>query len=433
MKITPVRGLLYAGVFCALGFTARAQIIELRATINSAQENNPSNHSPATGTAQMFYDVAKNTFDLFITINNLSNTATNSHIHEAPAGTNGSVVTGFGAESIPQYTRTGTTLTGTFIGVKHLGDPRKLIQGGAYYNIHSAQFPGGEVRGQLLPQPVRLYANMTIAQEAAANPSLNFSNLNDFGGAVMLYDPATNQISLRLSIFNFGNTLNNSHFHEAIPGSNGGVVVNLGNNASAGGYTNANGHISGTFDIPYTNANPAVVPDPIKLLTGGTYLNFHSTTPAGGELRGQVMMSQEVGDRSANRFVNLSVRGFVGAGEQALITGIVITGPEPVRTLITAKGPSLSAFGVTGTLANPRLTLFDSGGRQIATNDDIGSVAAGSDLAAIPGRPANEAESALLVVLPPGNYTASVTSATNATGVALLEVYDLRTVGAITQ
>lgn len=426
MKITPLRGLLHAGVFCALGLTAQAQIVELRATINSAQENNAANNSPATGTAQMFYDVAKNTFDLFVTINNLSNTATNSHIHEGAVGVNGPVVTGFGPESIPQYTRTGTTLTGTFIGVKHLGDPLKLIQGGAYYNIHTAQFPGGEVRGQLIPQPVRLYAHMTVAQEAAAMPTQNFSALNDFGGAIMTYNPATNQISLRSSVYDFTNTMNNSHFHEGAPGVSGSVVHNLGNNPNAGIYNNTSGAIQGSFDGTYLG-------DPIKLLNGGAYLNYHSTTFGGGELRGQVMMSEEAGNRTANRFTNLSVRGFVGTGEQALITGISITGPEPVRTLITAKGPSLTAFGVTGALANPRLTLFDSAGRQIATNDDIGAVAAGSELAEIPGRPSNQAESALLVVLPPGNYTAAVTSATNATGVALLEVYDVRTVGAITQ
>jgi hypothetical protein len=206
------------------------------------------------------------------------------------------------------------------------------------------------------------------------------------------------------------------------------VVVTLGNNpnatfANGGSYSNTNGVINGTFDIPYTGG------DPIKLLTGGAYLNYHSTTFSGGELRGQVLASQET---AGTRYLNLSVRGFVGTGEQALITGISITGPEPVRTLITAKGPSLTAAGVAGALANPRLTLFDSANRQIATNDDVGTIAAGSELAAIPWIPRTATEAALVVVLPPGNYTAVVTAATG-TGVALLEVYDLRAVGAITQ
>ena len=112
MKITPVRGILFAGALCALALTARAQVIELRATINQAQENPPTG-SAATGSAVMFYDVGTNAFDLVVTINNMTNTATASHIHEAAAGVNGPVVTNLGAEAV--YTRNGSTLTLQFL------------------------------------------------------------------------------------------------------------------------------------------------------------------------------------------------------------------------------------------------------------------------------------------------------------------------------
>jgi hypothetical protein len=117
-----------------------------------------------------------------------------------------------------------------------------------------------------------------------------------------------------------------------------------------------------------------------------------------------------------------------GAGDQVLIGGLSISGTEPVRTLITAKGPSLTAFGVTGAVANPRLELYDSAGRLIAFNDDVGAIPAGSELSRIPGVPVNPVEAALVVVLPPGNYTAHV-SAPSGTGVALLEINDLRSLG----
>ncbi|HUR59004.1 MAG TPA: CHRD domain-containing protein [Opitutaceae bacterium] len=411
--ITPVRRMLLLGALCAAALTARAQVIELRATINAAQEN-PATTSPATGTAIMLYDIGTNTFDLMVSITGMANTATASHIHEAVAGANGPVVTGLGAEAV--YTRTGNTLTATFRNVTHLGDKLKLINGSSYYNIHSAQFPGGEVRGQLIPRPVRLVANMTVAQEAAVFPALNFSALNDFGAAVMFYDPMANTISLRSSIYNFNNTFSNSHFHEGAPGIGGPVVHNLGNNANAGGYNNTSGAIQGSFDAPFLG-------NPLSLLAGNLYLNYHSSgTFSNGELRGQVRVSNEL---ATTRFANLSVRGFVGTGEQVLIQGITVNGPDPIRAVITAKGPSLTAFGITGALANPRLALHDSAGRQIAVNDDVGTVAAGSELASIPGVPRNTLESALVVVLPPGNYTAIV-SAASGTGVALLEVTDLR-------
>ncbi len=415
MKISPVRGLLFLGALCASSIAAQAQIIELRATLSPNQEV-PATSSPASGSAIMLYDLGTNTFDLMITISGMTNLATASHIHEQVAGVNGPVVTNLGGEA--EYTRSGTTLRRTFRNVTHLGDKLKLLQAGAYYNIHSAQFPGGEIRGQLIAQPVRLISSMDVAQEQAAFPAVNLAGVTGIGGAVLTYDPVANRISLRHSLFAFANTLNNSHIHEGAPGVSGPVRVNLGNNANAGGYSSANGYIAGTHD------NLEFVGDPLVLLSGGMYLNYHSTTFTGGQLRGQITVSNET---TSTRFHNLAARGFVGAAGQELIAGLVIQGNEPVRTLITAKGPSLTAFGVTGALANPRLSLYDSAGRLIGSNEDIGATA-GTELARVPGAPTNTLEAALVVVLPPGNYTAVVSSSSGATGVALVETYDLRAV-----
>ena len=78
MKITHTRIFLFAGALCACAaLPVRAQVVELRATINQAQENPPTG-SPATGTAIMFYDVATNKFDLVVSINGMTNTASAS-------------------------------------------------------------------------------------------------------------------------------------------------------------------------------------------------------------------------------------------------------------------------------------------------------------------------------------------------------------------
>ena len=367
----------------------------------------------------MLYDVSANTYDLFVTINNFANTISNSHIHEAAVGVAGGVVSPLGAESV--YTRNGNTLTGTFLGLTYGGDKLKLLQGGAYYNVHSSTYPAGEIRGQLIPQPKRLVANITVAQEQAAVTNGTTINSNATGAAVMMYDPVANKMSLRLNLYNFTNTLSNSHFHEAAPGVSGGVVVGLGS-ATSSGYSNpATGFYAGTFDIPYTGG------DPVKLLTGGAYLNFHSNVYGGGEIRGQVRPSEEI---AGSRVINMSARGQVGTGAQVLIQGFSVLGPEPLRVLITAKGPSLSAYGVTGVLSDPVLGLYDSSGRQIASNNDVGTVAAGSELASIPGVPTNSVESALVVVLPPGNYSVVVSGNNGATGIALLEILDLRVLNA---
>jgi hypothetical protein len=423
MKSRILSFMLFAGALCALSLTARAQVIQLNATINAAQEV-PATTSTATGSAIMLYDINANTFDLIVSLVNFSSTLTDAHVQEATAGATGAQLVHF---DVSKFSTGGSATTAVIRGTVYPGDRLKLLQNGAYLNFHSPQFPNGEIRGQLISQPKKLVANMTVAQEQAAFPAvaLTAANLSDFGGAVMLYNPGTNRISLRISLFNFRNILNNSHFHEQAPGVSGSVVVTLGNNANAtfangGSYTTANGFIDGSFDIPYTGG------DPIKLLTGGAYLNFHSTTFANGECRGQVRASDEL---PSSRVINLSTRGNVGAGASALIGGFSLLGPDPVRMLITAKGPSLTAFGLTGVLADPVLSLYDSGGRQIALNDNVGALVAGSELASLPGAPTNAAESALLVVLPPGNYTAVVTSANGGTGIALLEALDLRVIG----
>ncbi len=412
MKLSRCFVLLLLGAFCAFGPVLRSQVVELRATLSPTQEV-PASTSPASGSAIMLYDVGANSFDLIVSIRDMANPATASHIHEAPAGTNGPVVTNLGGEAV--YTRSGNALTATFRGIRHGGDKLKLLQGGAYFNIHSAQFPGGEIRGQLAARPVRLVANLDVAQEQAAFPAVNLSTAINSGASVMLYDPVANTISIRTSIYNYNSTFTNSHIHEGAPGVSGPVRTSLGTSATAGAYNSANGHISGAHDIPY-------VGDPLLLLTGGMYLNFHSSAFAGGQLRGQITVSNET---PTTRFGNLAVRGFVGPGDQVLIQGISVTGPEPIRALIAAKGPSLASFGVTGAIANPRLGLYDSAGREIAANDDVGTVTAGTELASLPGVPRNALESALVVVLPPGNYTAMVTSAAGS-GIALLEVSDLR-------
>src|ERR1051325_1603968 len=104
----------------------------------------------------------------------------------------------------------------------------------------------------------------------------------------MLYDPGTNQMSLRLNLYGFTNTLTNSHFHEAAPGVSGSVVVPLGAGTAHGSRSLAPGWWTGSFALPYAGG------DPIKLLTGGAYLNFHSNLYPNGELRGQVSLSEEL-------------------------------------------------------------------------------------------------------------------------------------------
>jgi outer membrane protein assembly factor BamB/subtilisin family serine protease len=130
-----------------------------------------------------------------------------------------------------------------------------------------------------------------------------------------------------------------------------------------------------------------------------------------------------------SRLINISARAQVDPAN-VLIAGFVVTGTTPKKVLITGIGPELTSFGVTGTLADPRVDLFDGAQKVVASNDDWSGatalLAASTQTGALLRTAASTSKSAaLLVVLSPGNYTAQVSSANGAAGVGLVEVYEV--------
>jgi sugar lactone lactonase YvrE len=122
--------------------------------------------------------------------------------------------------------------------------------------------------------------------------------------------------------------------------------------------------------------------------------------------------------------LNISTRVQVGAAEKVMIGGFVISGTTPKPVLIRAIGPSLSQFGLTG-LPDPVLELHASNGTTILTNDDWQDDPTQAALIeATNNAPQNDLESAMVVNLAAGSYTAIVSGKNGATGTGLVEVYD---------
>lgn len=124
---------------------------------------------------------------------------------------------------------------------------------------------------------------------------------------------------------------------------------------------------------------------------------------------------------NTGRLANISTRGYVGLGDDAMIGGFIVE-QGPVRVLIRALGPSLAAHGVPGVLADPTLDLY-RGATRIAVNDDWPASPNAGDIAASALRPPDDREAAMLYTLDPGAYTALVRGAGGGTGVALVEVF----------
>jgi hypothetical protein len=130
--------------------------------------------------------------------------------------------------------------------------------------------------------------------------------------------------------------------------------------------------------------------------------------------------------------LNIATRLPVGTAQNVLIGGFIIKGPAPKRLVIRAVGPSLNGV-VSGALQDPRLELHDGTGAIIANNDNwhatqIGGVIDSDqsiDLEGTGVAPNSDAESAMVVTLNPGAYTAVIAGANNTTGIAIVEIYDL--------
>jgi hypothetical protein len=91
---------------------------------------------------------------------------------------------------------------------------------------------------------------------------------------------------------------------------------------------------------------------------------------------------------------------------------------------VRAIGPSLIPLGVTDALADPTLELRDSNGALLGINDNWRSDNE-AEIEATGLEPTNDLESAILMSLPPGAYTAIVAGSGDTAGVALVEIYHL--------
>ena len=126
---------------------------------------------------------------------------------------------------------------------------------------------------------------------------------------------------------------------------------------------------------------------------------------------------------AGSKLANISTRGLVGTGDNVLIGGFILLGPDSQRLIVRAIGPSLP---VGGTLPDPALELRDGDGALLQSNDNWRS-AQEAEIIATGVPPSNDLESAIVATLP-GNgaaFTAIVRGVNNATGVALVEVYAL--------
>ena len=178
-----------------------------------------------------------------------------------------------------------------------------------------------------------------------------------------------------------------------------------------------------------------------------------ATVPSGGAFTAQVSGvggSTGVGlvelydmafGNSGSSLSSISARAFVGTGSNVTVVGFTLAGTTSETVLLRGIGPTLGQYGISAPLAKPRLVLYDSQDQVIASNAGWGNapqrgpsaVAAGlapasaqiMNLVGAFPLPSDSTDCAILVTLPPGTYTAQLSGLEGATGVGLVEAYDL--------
>ena len=200
-----------------------------------------------------------------------------------------------------------------------------------------------------------------------------------------------------------------------------------GENDNWGGSSSLSSALSAVGAFAYTGPNSRDAATTASITTRDNSVKVSAVGSGTGKVIAEIYDATSAASFTTTtpRLINVSVRKHLGSG---LTMGFVLGGSTPTKVLVRGIGPTLGAFGVPGTVVDPQLALFNSSSVKIGENNDWGGTA---ELTAAFGSvgafvlPSTSKDAALLVTLPPGNYTAQVSGVNSTTGVALVEVYEV--------
>ena len=335
-----------------LSGAAQAQKLFFKADLNGAQETPPV-ATTATGTAYLEMDRAANTLSLRMTYTGLSSAENAAHIH------------GFAGPGVPGGIKFGLPLGSTKNAVWIFTEPDEasIIAGLTYLNIHTGNFGGGEIRGQIVRDtaPAFMISKLDGLQETPPTPS------SGQGTGYISIDTAANSLTYRVTYDTLTSAENAAHIHGfAGPGVPAGIKFNLPLGATKSGV------------IPYAE------PDEASILAGLSYFNIHTGNFGGGEIRGQILL----GTTNPNAYCTAKVNA-LGCTPAIATAGtpsaVAPSGFTVIGSNVRNNKPGLLLYSVTGSAANPftggtlcvaapikRSTPVASGGTPAPANDCTG-------------------------------------------------------------
>lgn len=356
----------------------------------------------------------------------------------------GNRVAHFGAGGV--HTQGGLTAIGcTFIGNQGesagaIADEGSVERGSTLSNCtFSENFiidPNG------LSDSSALYANYQYINEGMPKIAVNNCTFSDFPGATGSYNGgAIVAVGQHLTVEMANNIFRRLSGSRTLYTYGGGTLTSRGHNlcsddAFGDGGTGPGGLLAGPGDIRNTDPMLGPLADnggltrTFALLPGSAAIDAgDNATALPRDQRGYApngtrdIGAYEVGGATPMaRLANISTRAKCDRFDKVLIAGFIVTGTQGKKVIVRAIGPSLAG---ASNLNNPTLELHDSSGLAIAFNDNWMDAPNRQEIIDSALAPANDLESAILVTLAPGAYTAVVRGVNLSTGIALAEVYDL--------
>jgi hypothetical protein len=349
-------------ILCLITPTAFAQT--LGAVLTASQETPPTT-TPGFGNATVVFDAARANITVTITVANLGSAISGFHIHEAAAGVAGNIVVnlqGLGGVFV-NGTMTVTVPIPADIAQRMLQNPANF-----YVNVHTTQFPGGAIRGQLAyvsGGPVAYAAELRGSNEGPPNAS------GAFGGALVSLDLVNNNIAWEVNTSGIASP-SASHIHRGAAGTNGPVIINFATvpDQFTGTRTKGSAPIANQQTAVLTAADLAALGN--ASTATGFYVNVHSAAFAGGEIRGQLAPANEYDVAVAGRVTNgigqtfvtdvrvfnpsytqnaVALIEYLTGGATAAASMVVTLTPRGTAVLDDIGGPSkLNVVGTTGAL-----------------------------------------------------------------------------------
>lgn len=297
----------------------------LSAALSGDQEPTPT-ITGAFGTGTLTLSMPARALSGSISINGM--TATMAHVHQGEVGVNGGVIVNL-AETAPS--------SGTWAvpanTVLTEAQATAFSAGGLYFNAHTTENPGGEIRGQIGREVYA--AQMSAAQEVPTN------NSTATGVGFVSLDPVTKRFTARMTLTGIAATV--AHIHTGNAGANGGVVFPMTQTAAGS-------------NIWVSAADAAMSDAQITAMkAGGLYFNAHSAAFPGGEIRGQIARNVRFASMNAAQEVPTNASTATGVGSlvidlatRAASGGITLTGMTATMAHIHLGAPGANGGVIIG-------------------------------------------------------------------------------------